>query len=149
MAKTLWNDAARDALIRRVEKLTPETQPQWGRMNAGEMLAHVLLGMRLAGGEFETRQRKGPFRYWPLKLLFVYWLPFPRSAPAPREVVTRGKPHDWDANLAALREKLETFPRTAPDTKWPLHPIFGKLSPRAWGALGWRHLDHHLRQFGL
>jgi hypothetical protein len=149
MRKTLWDDAARDALIRRVEKLAPDAQPRWGRMNAGEMLAHVLLGMRLAAGEFETRQRKGPFRYWPLKHLFVYWVPFPRSAPAPREVVTRGKAVDWDANFEQLRTTLASFPETAPKTQWPLHPIFGKLSPRAWGALGWRHLDHHLRQFGL
>ena len=29
------------------------------------------------------------------------------------------------------------------------HPAFGKLSPRAWGVLAWRHTDHHLRQFGV
>jgi hypothetical protein len=30
-----------------------------------------------------------------------------------------------------------------------VHPVFGTLSGKAWGALGWRHLDHHLRQFGV
>ena len=44
MTKTLWNDRARETLMRRLEKLSPETPPLWGRMNAGEMLAHVLLG---------------------------------------------------------------------------------------------------------
>jgi hypothetical protein len=147
MPKTLWDDRAREALIRRVERLSADTQPLWGRMNAGEMLAHVLLGMRMASGELETRPRKGPFRYWPLKHLFVYWMPFPRSAPAPREIVTRRQPVDWNANYEALRATLVTFRETAPQT-WPLHPVFGKLSAKAWGALGWRHLDHHLRQFG-
>jgi hypothetical protein len=148
MPKTLWDDGAREALIGRIGRLSAEAQPRWGRMNAGEMLAHVLLGMRMASGEIETRPRKGPFRYWPLKHLFVYWIPFPRSAPAPREIVTRGKPVDWDVNLEALRATLVTFRESAPPMR-PPHPVFGELSPKAWGALGWRHLDHHLRQFGL
>ena len=28
------------------------------------------------------------------------------------------------------------------------HPFFGPLSSEEWQALQWRHLDHHLRQFG-
>jgi hypothetical protein len=148
LRKTLWDDRAREELLLRLDRLSPESTALWGRMNAGEMIAHVLLGMRMAGGELEARPRRSPFRYWPLKYIFVYWFPFPHGAPAPREVVTRGKDFAWDENLAALRTVLADFPMVAP-AKWPLHPVFGKLSPRAWGALGWRHLDHHLRQFGV
>ncbi|MDZ4803510.1 MAG: DUF1569 domain-containing protein [Candidatus Eisenbacteria bacterium] len=28
------------------------------------------------------------------------------------------------------------------------NPIFGNLSVDEWGKLSWKHLDHHLRQFG-
>ncbi len=32
---------------------------------------------------------------------------------------------------------------------WPKHPLFGPLSGEEWGALSWKHLDYHLRQFGV
>ena len=35
------------------------------------------------------------------------------------------------------------------DAEWQEHPAFGRLARRAWGVLAYRHLDHHLRQFGV
>jgi hypothetical protein len=29
------------------------------------------------------------------------------------------------------------------------HPFFGKLTPEEWAILTYKHLDHHLRQFGV
>jgi hypothetical protein len=29
------------------------------------------------------------------------------------------------------------------------HPFFGKLTVDEWDQLQWKHLDHHLRQFGV
>jgi hypothetical protein len=149
MKKTLWDDAARAEILRRVAALTPATRPLWGRMTAGEMLAHLVHGMSLGLGGLEARPRRSLFRRWPLKYLFVYWIPFPKGVPAPRELVTRGTPVDWEANLRALRESIAAIARRDRNGAWPPHPVFGPLSGKAWGALGWRHLDHHLRQFGL
>jgi hypothetical protein len=28
-------------------------------------------------------------------------------------------------------------------------PLFGPLTGREWGALAYKHADHHLRQFGV
>jgi hypothetical protein len=147
--KSLWSPSARQSLLSRIDRITPETRPLWGRMNAAEMVAHCARGMKMGLGELETRERRTIFRYWPLKHLFVYWVRFPRSAPAPREMVTCSKPVTWDSDLAALRDSLDRFAGLDPHGSWPVHPVFGRLSGKAWGALGWRHLDHHLRQFGL
>jgi Protein of unknown function (DUF1569) len=148
--KTLWHPDSRAALRQRIDRLTPATQPLWGRMNAGEMVLHCTAGMRLGLGELPAKPRNSVFRYWPLKHLFVYWVPFPKSAPAPREVVTRGKEvGDWAESVAALHATLERFAERNPRAAWPVHPVFGPLTGKAWGALGWRHLDHHLRQFGV
>jgi hypothetical protein len=148
--KTLWNDASRAAIAQRIDRLTPSTQPLWGRMNAGEMVTHCTHGMRMGLGEMETRPRQTIFRYWPLKHLFVYWIPFPKKAPAPREIVTRGKDvADWPFAVAQLHASLDQFSTRDRSGPWPVHPVFGRLDGRAWGALGWRHLDHHLRQFGV
>ena|SRR6185369_6838299 len=149
--KTLWNPQSRVALSARINRLTPQTPPLWGRMNAEEMVAHVTRGMRMGLGELETHTRNTILRYWPLKHVFVYLLPFPKAkAKAPRELVTRGvSVGEWSASVAELRSTLDRFATLDRQKTWPAHPVFGPLTGRAWGALGWRHLDHHLRQFGV
>lgn len=149
--KTLWNPQSRVALSARINRLTPQTPPLWGRMNAEEMVAHVTRGMRMGLGELETHTRNTILRYWPLKHVFVYLLPFPKAkAKAPRELVTRGvSVGDWSASVAELHATLDRFATRDGESTWPAHPVFGPLTGRAWGALGWRHLDHHLRQFGV
>jgi hypothetical protein len=149
--KTLWNPQSRTALSARIDRLTPHTPPLWGRMNAEEMVAHLTRGMRMGLGEIETHTRNTILRYWPLKHVFVYYLPFPKGkAKAPRELVTRGMSvSEWPAAVAALHATLDQFASREPRSKWPAHPVFGELTGHAWGALGWRHFDHHLRQFGV
>jgi hypothetical protein len=44
---------------------------------------------------------------------------------------------------------LERFAARDRKAPWPVHPLFGPLSARAWGVLTIRHCDHHLRQFGV
>ena len=147
--KSLWNERARLDLIRRMGRLTPATAPLWGRMNVSEMLAHVAEGMSMAYGEIPTKPRRGPFRRWPLKYLFVYLLPMPRGVRAPREIVTRGRDAvAFESCLQRLRFLIDEFPTHDRRGTWAVHPILGSLSGSAWGALGWRHADHHLRQFG-
>lgn len=33
--------------------------------------------------------------------------------------------------------------------KWHPHPLFGVLTHKQWGKMQYKHLDHHLRQFGV
>ena len=32
---------------------------------------------------------------------------------------------------------------------WPKHPMFGEFTPQQTGQMMFKHLDHHLRQFGV
>ena len=149
--KTLWHPGSRAALSARIDRLKPGAAALWGRMSAPEMVAHCTRGMQMGLGELETHTRNTILRYWPLKHLFVYHLPFPKGkAKAPRELVTRGiAVGEWNDSVAALRATFDRFASKDPGAKWPEHPVFGPLTGHAWGALGWRHLDHHLRQFGV
>jgi hypothetical protein len=52
-------------------------------------------------------------------------------------------------DIETLTRLLETFSRTDRLGPWPDHPAFGRLSGAAWGALSYKHIDHHLRQFGV
>ncbi|TPW11975.1 MAG: hypothetical protein FD129_1557, partial [bacterium] len=55
------------------------------------------------------------------------------------------KPGKWDADLAACHQLIE---RVAAAERLEPHPFFGNLNIDEWGRLSWKHLDHHLRQFG-
>lgn len=146
---TLRNPADSAALISRLDRLTADAAPRWGRMNAQQMLAHVTDAFRMAAGELPVRPKRVlPLRHFPLKHLVIFVLPFPKNAPTARELVSR-PPESIDVErgqIKALLATLAAFPEDAPRAD---HPIFGQMDTRLWGALGHKHFDHHLRQFGV
>jgi hypothetical protein len=56
------------------------------------------------------------------------------------------RPGSWDADLSAC---VELADRVGSGTAKAVHPAFGPLSSEEWGRLCWKHLDHHLVQFGI
>ena len=146
--KTIFDAKLRDGLLARVNHVTADARPLWGKMNAEQMLAHLVEAMRMALGELQTRRKNVPVRYWPLRELAIYVLPWPKGAPTATELLPTDRRSVEDSKRELVR-LLNAVGGRASATAWPEHPAFGKLSARAWGVLGWRHVDHHLRQFGL
>jgi hypothetical protein len=104
--------------------------------------------MRMARGDIKVAVKKLPQRHPPLKQLMVYWLPFPRGIMTSPELIGR-KPLDWAIESAAVRKHVQSFESLDPRATWPEHPVFGKMTPQAWCVFAYRHMDHHLRQFGI
>jgi hypothetical protein len=148
MQRSLSNALARQELIDRLERLSPEATPLWGTMTAPQMLAHLADWMLMAKGELKTAPKNRLLRFPPLKQLAIYWLPFPRGVPTAPELISR-KPSEWATERAAVREHVQWFGNLDPKVVWPEHPVFAKMSTQAWCVLGYRHMDHHLRQFGV
>ncbi len=75
--------------------------------------------------------------------------PFRRNSPTMRELVISGE-RDLDAERVRLCSLIDRFVSGGPSvcTTHP-HPFFGPLTPAEWAILMYKHLDHHLRQFGL
>jgi hypothetical protein len=138
----------REALSRRIAALTPAATARWGRMTADRMLAHLSQSARMALGELPVKPRgKRAFEVFPLRHLILYVLPFPRGAPTAPELLA-APPATVEAEkstLVGLLARLGSGPREGPG---PTHPLFGPLTRREWGALAYKHSDHHLRQFG-
>ena len=154
MTETMWDAAARRSLFDRLEKLAPTATPLWGRFSAHAMVVHLIDSARMALGTMPVRMARGtPARIARLpgvRQLFVHVLPFPRNAPTARELLTCPQ-GDWVTDHATFRQLSEELAARAADPRatWPAHPFFGPLNRRDWGVLGYRHTDHHLRQFGL
>lgn len=146
--KSLWQPAVRAALLARAARLTPEHRPRWGRMTADQMVSHLVQTCRMGTGELPVRPVKLFTRHWPLNVLIAYFMPFPRNLPTVKPLIARA-PQGIARDLATLAECLEAFARSRERTDWPEHPALGRLSGQAWARLGYRHMDHHLRQFGV
>lgn len=146
--KSLWQPAVREELLVRARRLTVDHRPRWGRMTAEQMVSHLVQTCRMGTGELPVRPVKLFTRHWPINVLVAYFMPFPRNLPTVKPLVAR-PPEGIHRDLATLAECLEAFARSAGRTEWPEHPALGRLSGRAWARLGWRHIDHHLRQFGV
>ncbi|MEJ7809336.1 MAG: DUF1569 domain-containing protein [Gemmatimonadaceae bacterium] len=146
--KSLWQDAARQEILDRLGRLRATQAPAWGRFTAPQMVAHMSNSMRMTFGDLPTASKRLPLRFTPLKQIVIYWLPWPKGAPTAPELIARA-PDDWVAELAACRSLVERFGHESPERAWPEHPAFGCITPRQWGVLGYRHFDHHLRQFGV
>jgi hypothetical protein len=82
-----------------------------------------------------------------LKQLIVYLAPFPKGVPTAPELLAR-EPKEWTNDVADVQSLLARAAISRTTDAWPEHPAFGRLSKRAWGVLIYRHMDHHLKQFG-
>jgi hypothetical protein len=145
---TLWKEESRRQVLTRARKLTPDSRALWGKFTVDRMLAHVVETFKMALGELPVRPKNLPLRHWPLNLLVIYFAPWPKGLPTARELIARS-PESFERELASLERYMATLVGAADRKDWPAHPAFGKLSRRSWGRLGYRHLDHHLRQFGV
>jgi len=146
--KSLSDASSRRELLERLERLTPDAKARWGKMSAPQMVAHLADWLLMASGELKTAARSGVLRYPPFKQLAIYWLPFPRNVMTSPELLAR-KPSEWSVEQASVRERVESFEKLYSTPPWPEHPVFGTMSPRAWCVFAYRHMDHHLRQFGI
>ena len=149
MADSLFDPAGLSAILARLDRLRPDAARQWGKMSAAQMLAHCQQPLRVALGELPLKRSLVGYLFGRMakkKLLAPEpWKPGMPTAPEFRITDAR----DFAKEQAALRALVERFGRGGPaGLSQNPHPFFGPLSTEEWQALQWRHLDHHLRQFG-
>jgi hypothetical protein len=145
---TLWDPVVRQALLERTSRLRADAKPKWGTLTAPGMVEHLVLWFRYPAGELEAAMADVPavLRWFPVKQLFTYVLPVPKGIETVPELVPAA-PRSLDAALADLRAVLGRLAAKPAAGPWPDHYAFGPYSRRAWGVLGWKHTDYHLRQF--
>ena len=114
-----------------------------------QMLAHCQQPLRVALGALPLKRSVVGLLFGRMaqkKLLAPEpWKPGMPTAPE----FKIANPREFEAEKKALRDLVERFGAGGPSvlTTQP-HPFFGPLTAEEWQALQWRHLDHHLRQFG-
>ena len=146
---TLFEPTTAAEIISRIEKLQPTSQPQWGKMNVAQMLAHCCGPLEVY---FEEKKGKrelmgmliGKFAFKQL----ISDKPWRRSLPTAKEFkITNTRSFEDEKNkliTAVNRFSSEGYTITS-----FTHPFFGKLSSQEYALFNYKHLDHHLQQFGV
>jgi hypothetical protein len=146
---SLFDPRTRDAILDRVGRLAPDRKPLWGRFTASEMVCHVSCALRQGLAELETAPPSGPLSHAPLNWLVIHVVPWPKGkGKSPPEFLAT-RPTTWQADISRLRDLIRRFADRGPAAPWPPSRVFGRISGRSWGVLEHKHLDHHLRQFGV
>jgi hypothetical protein len=117
-------------------------------MDVTGMLQHLRLSAQMAVGDLKLPSaNKRAFQVFPLKHLILYVLPFPKGAPTAPGLLPEAAEslEEERAALLALLDRIGSGPLDGPG---PEHPLFGPLSWREWGVTTFKHVDHHLKQFG-
>jgi len=132
-----------------MRSLSASSTSHWGRMNVTEMLQHLRLSARMTVGELEVASgNKRVFQMFPLKHLILYVLPFPKGAPTAPELLP-GAAAPFEEERAAVLTLLDQIGAGPREGEGPAHPLFGPMSWREWGVVTYKHVDHHLKQFGV
>lgn len=146
--KNLFDVTVKQDIINRINKLTPQTQRLWGKMDVAQMLAHVQLPIRIA---FGTHQPKGSFLLRLIGPLFKSKLwdekPYKHSLPTDPTFIMTGNTKNFEKEKESLLNLINSF--TEKNLIGEQHPVFGKLTKENWSKATWKHLDHHLKQFGV
>ncbi len=148
--KDLFSTRDTTALLQRVEKLTPETRARFGKMKVEQMLAHCAMFMELASGKrVIPRMVLGRIFSGAAKSIFLGDKPYPRGIPANRRLRVTDK-RDFAVEKEKLTRLIVEFAEAGPEgvTRNP-HFFFGRISPAEWSRGLYKHLDHHLSQFGV
>ena len=147
--KNLFQKEAVDDVISRIDKLRPATQRQWGKMDVAQMLAHCSGALDMAAGRLILPRMLIGRLIGPLvKPIYTNEKPFSRSSPTDPKLVVSDQ-RDFLREREQLKVKVRQFHEggEAQCTRHP-HPFFGNFTPEQWSRGMYKHLDHHLRQFG-
>jgi len=148
--KDVYDASVAAGLVARLNTLAPDARPRWGKMNVAQMLAHCSVAYEMA---FEDKHPPaGAVMRWVLRTFVkpgvVNAKPFPKGSPtAPAFKVAPEQ--DFHRERERLIGYVERTAREGrPFFEGRPSPSFGPLTAAEWNALFYKHLDHHLTQFG-
>ncbi len=149
--KNLFEPARVEEVKTRMAQLRPDSERQWGKMNAAQAVAHCSGGLELAlGDKTPPRVLVGRLIGWIVKPLALgNDQPMRRNSPTVKDLVVQDE-RDLGTERDRLYGLIDRFAGAGPNgcTTHP-HSFFGRLTPNEWATLTYKHLDHHLRQFGV
>jgi hypothetical protein len=145
--KNLFDPAVKQDIIDRFNKLTPESKPLWGKMTVAQMMAHLQMPIGVADGTHKLKRTMmgrllGPM----IKSIIFNDKPFKHDLPTDKSYIMKDT-KDFEEEKQKLLAMIRNFSEA--NIVNETHNFFGKLTKEQWSKGTWKHLDHHLKQFGV
>ena len=149
--KNIFDKTVSDEVIGRIHQLTTATGPVWGKMTVSQMLAHCNVTYEMV---YENIHKKPNFLMGFLMRSFikntvVNEKPYKKNSPTgPGFLIKNEK--DFDNEKARLIAYItRTQQKGGADFHNKESLSFGKLTTTEWNNMFYKHLHHHLTQFGV
>jgi|SRR5579871_4355243 len=149
--KNLFEPTSVREVKERIALLRSDSERLWGKMSPSQTLAHCAMAMEWAVGD---RIPEGMFFARILgrivkPMVFRDDAPLRRNSPTAKDLIVQDA-RDLEKERDRLCALIDRFASSGPRgcTK-NSHSFFGPLTPDEWAVLTYKHLDHHLRQFGV
>jgi hypothetical protein len=151
MSSNIFTDLPYAQIVHRLKGLNATSERQWGTMTPAQMLRHCRSQVDfILNPTDDVKVYKTMLRFSPIRWLALYGMPWPKNTKtAPEMDVNKGLTDtaDFETELKLILEALHNLYHA--QHVEAIHPLFGKMGKTQWGRVVWKHLDHHLRQFGL
>lgn len=149
--RNLFDQKETQETIERVNKLTPETQHLWGKMDVAQMMAHCNVAYEIV--YTDKHPKPNAFARFMVKLfaksVVIGDKPYKKNIPT-SPIFKMTEPKDFEVEKKRLVDHLhKTQELGAAHFNGLNNPAFGNLTDTQWNTLFSKHLDHHLRQFGV
>ncbi len=148
--KNLLDKSVYLELTKRVQSLQPDSIAHWGKMNVSQMIAHVSEAYKVPLSETAMpRMFIGRLIGWAFKPSLYNDKAWKQNLPTAPNFVIKDE-RDFNTELLRLLNIVEKFHQAGPEKigRFP-HPMFGSFTTDQWGMAMYKHLDHHLVQFGV
>ncbi len=136
-----------------IQKLNGNEEGNWGKMNAQQMTEHVSAFFKVSTGKIffplTTPQEHLP-KYKEFLLSDKEFRENTKAPVLPEDPLPLRFTNMKDA-IDDLKDSVNNFFEYFKDhpSKTTLHPAFGELNFDEWVQLHYKHVIHHLKQFGL
>ena len=146
--KSLFDADAYAEITSRLQKLNENSERLWGKMTVGQMVHHCQgpFNIMLAKNDYGMKPN------WLAKVFFkksLYNDKLWRKNLPTAKFLKETEPRDFVKEVAVLEDLIREFESRKDQAEWDPHPGFGYFTNEQWGQMQFKHLDHHLRQFGV
>lgn len=145
--KTIFDNGTRQELIARIGTLNENSTAQWGKMTVYQMLKHCSLWEEMVLGKTTYKQSfiGKLFGKMALKGMLKDDSEVKKNMPTVPgfKITGTGDVEAEKAKWIGLINEEENF-----SNHGFVHPFFGKMTTEQIGCFAYKHIDHHLRQFG-
>ncbi|MBT8291153.1 MAG: DUF1569 domain-containing protein [Muriicola sp.] len=146
--KSLFESEAYGEILSRLDQLKASDSGLWGKMTVGQMVWHCQVPLKVAVSNKPNSKKGNLLVRWFFKKSLYNDRPWRKNLPtSPFAKTTEAK--DFTTEREKLRALITEFHQLNNRKTWSPHPLFGRLTHEQWGMMQYKHLDHHLRQFGV